>query len=144
MTRSLSLTLALALTAGVALAHEGVKDPDVMARMELMEDIKAATARIDKMRRGQAPFDAGKAAADRALLVEKAEAIPDAFARKAEDPKSEALPAIWTDWDDFTARAEEMAAAAASMRTGSRDALTGSFGDYAATCRACHEDYRMP
>ena len=41
-----------------ALAHTGVKNAQVMARMEAMEQIAAATKTLSEMAKRQIPFDA--------------------------------------------------------------------------------------
>ena len=138
-----SVTLLLALAAGAGLAHEGVENPAVMARMELMKDIGAATGTLGDMVKGEVAFDAGRAAAARAALVEAADRVPALFEAHESDPKSEARPAVWEDWDGFVVRAEAMQAATRGLETGSAAALRASFADLGASCQACHEDYRV-
>ena len=61
MHRKLILAGFLALGAGAGLAHQGVQNPAVMARMMLMEKIGNETKTLVQMARGQTPFDAGVA-----------------------------------------------------------------------------------
>lgn len=136
-------TLALALGATAALAHEGVKDPDVKARMDLMEEIRDATATLGGMARGKIAFDEEEAAAARAALIDHAEEIPAVFETEAMDPESEALPAIWDEYGDFTDRAETLVGAAEAMETGSLDAVRAGIRDVGRTCGGCHEVFRV-
>ncbi|MFO7854406.1 MAG: cytochrome c [Paracoccaceae bacterium] len=137
------VALVLLFAAGAALAHEGVENPAVMARMELMKDVGTATGTLGEMVKGETPFDAARAAEARAALIDAADRVPTLFEARETDPESEALPAVWEDWDGFVASAMEMQAAARGLETGTAEALRARFGDLGQTCRACHEDYRL-
>lgn len=139
--RALALTLILA--GGTALAHEGVQNPAVMERMDLMKSIGTETKALGDMVQGKTAFDPARAAAAQAALTEAAARIPALFKTRETDPKSEALPAVWDDWSGFVAKAEAMEAAARGLQTGSAQALQDSFADLGQSCRACHEDYRL-
>lgn len=133
--------LAIAV-AGAAFAHEGVKDPQVKARMDLMGEVKEATAVLGAMAKGARPHDAAAADAARQALAGAAAQIGPAFAAPATDPKSEALPAIWEDWDTFTASAVQMQRAAEAMDASTLEGLRAGMGPLAGSCRSCHEDFR--
>lgn len=137
-----SLTATLAL-AGAALAHGGVGNPAVKARMELMTDIKDATGIIGGMAKGKMAFDPDRAAAARAALRSSAEKIAEAFEDPAVDPKSEALPEIWENWDDFSAKADALVQAASGMETGTLEGVQAGLGALGASCGGCHKLYRM-
>lgn len=132
-----------ALLAGAALAHQGVKDPQVKARMDLMAEIKEATRGLGNMARGKAEFDPATAADLKATLERLSREVEPAFEAPADDPTSEALPVIWEDPDAFSRTAEEMAEAAAELRVRSREGLQASFAALAKSCRSCHESYRI-
>lgn len=143
MTKPLFLGLCTILTASVAIAHTGVKNEAVKARMHGMDQISAATKAIGLMARGQAAFDAGELANQAAILESEAAKIPALFEAQEDDPKSEALPAIWEDWEDFTLKSEEMGAAASSLASvSSPDDLNAAFRALGQTCSACHNAYR--
>lgn len=129
--------------AGTALAHSGVHDPDVRARMDLMIDIGGAIAVVGKMAQDRADFDAEKARAARASLIIHAQDIPGAFKTQASDPMSEAMPAIWENWDDFVAKAGGMAVAAEQMDASSLEGVKAGIGALARSCSACHRAYRV-
>mgnify|MGYP001829162567 CR=1 FL=1 len=57
--------LVLVLAASAALAHQGVKNPAVMERMEGMTDQAAAMKTLGQMATGKTAFDAAAAAAAR-------------------------------------------------------------------------------
>ncbi|MBT8413197.1 MAG: cytochrome c [Boseongicola sp.] len=139
----LTIALTLGFAATAALAHVGVKDPQVMARMNGMKAMGDDLKTLGQMARGLIPFD--EAAANAALVSLKAEndRIPALFAPEATDPKSEALPAIWSDPDGFAQRTTEMAAALNATRTSSPADIAASMRAIGAACSACHEDYRI-
>lgn len=129
--------------AGAALAHGGVKNPAVMARMNLMERIKQATATLGDMAKGSTAFDAGQAAKARARLIDAAGDVTVAFAAPETDPKSEALPAIWDDRDRFNAAAKALVRAAKRLDPSSPDGLRAGFGAVGKSCSDCHDRFRV-
>ena len=133
--------VAAIFVAGAALAHDGVKNPAVTARMEGMKQMGGAAKILGEMVKGAVAFDAASAnAAMETLRVESAR-IEALFEAEEDDPKSEALPAIWQDYPDFAAKAEALKAAA-SQTVGSLAELQGVTSQIGGVCRACHKDYR--
>lgn len=143
--KRLATTALLVALGTAALAHSGVKDKDVMARMEVMKAIGAQTKVIGTMAKGQAAFDAAAANAALRQIAAHSAQIPALFESQASDPKSEALPAIWEDWADFTALAEDSVTVAEGLAgsiTSEAD-LRPALGQVGATCKACHSKYRQ-
>lgn len=138
--KTLFLTLALAGT--VAIAKEGVNDPIVKARMELMSTIGQNTGVLGGMASDRAPFDAAAAAAAREALIAASAQITAKFEVEADDPLSESTPMIWMAFDDFTAKGEAMNAAATALDVSSLDAIRAGMGALGGTCRDCHTEYR--
>ena len=72
--------------------------------------------------------------------------FPALFADKATNSKSDALPIIWTQFDQFTAIVDEGKLAASKMReaalSGDKGLYADSFQALAATCNECHQTYR--
>lgn len=139
---ALAATLATGF-GGAAQAHQGVKNPVVKARMDLMTEIQKDTRLLGDMAKGKAAFDAQRAAAARAALIAAAARIAPAFEPAATSPKSEAAPEIWTDWDDFTDRAARMETAAKALDPGSLDGLRGTLPALGRSCGGCHDAYRI-
>ena len=141
-TRTVALILGVIGTA--ALAHNGVKDKDVMARMMGMSELSEQMKLIGSMAKGEAEFDAAAVNSALAGMSEDAAAIPALFQPRATDPKSEALPVIWDEFDTFTARADELAQVTAEL-AGAVDAaedLRPVMQRVGGACRNCHSDYR--
>lgn len=144
MRKGMILAVALTGLAGVALAHTGVKDKVVMKRMELMKSIGENTKTLGQMAKGKKPFDAEAARRAALEIANYAKTMPDHFEVKAEDPKDEAKPVIWDQFDDFTAKSLALEATARRF-AGSVEAkadLPGGLRDIGAACKACHEVYK--
>lgn len=138
-----ALAAALAAAGTLALAHAGVEDPDVMARMHSMKEIAAANKAVGLMLRGEAPFDAAVVATSAKIIAAESARIPALFESRADDPKSEALPAIWENWADFEAKAQAGVLAAEALGGVRREAdLAPAFAAVGQTCKACHTAYR--
>lgn len=143
MKTPLSLIVGLCLLSVSVVAHEGatgiVKDR--------MDKFKASQQALKQV------FTATKSGDLEAviLLAEQikawAEAMPAAFPVGSDDSPSEAAPAIWTDFSGFTAAAARHAEAASGLieAAGSGDvaATSAAAGQVAATCKACHQTYRL-
>lgn len=158
MKLALALTIAAALLTGglacaPAFAHDA-EDPyadAVEARHGLMLLMQSNVATLGGMAKGTAPYDAaiaGKAASNIAALASVLG--PDLFPAGSEAGKaadSYALPAIWTNGEDFLARIADLNTAAAAMQTAAgtgADALQGGMAALGGACAACHKAYRQP
>lgn len=142
--KPIATALIVTLSLGtVALAHEGVKDPIVAARMDAMSDTGAASKVLGDMARGRADFDADAAAEAKASLIAIAAELPALFEVNATDPKSEAKPEIWENFDDFTAKAAALGAAAEALDTTSLETLSAGMRAVGGSCGGCHKPYRL-
>ncbi|MEL6806937.1 MAG: cytochrome c [Pseudomonadota bacterium] len=144
MNHPMLVAVALAVCATSVLAHSGVKNPAVMARMHGMTLISDNVKVLGTMAKGQVAFDAASARAAAQAIADHAAQSVDLFAADETDPKSEALPAIWTDFDDFTIKAEALETAAADLAASvqSLEDVRAAMPKIGATCKACHSKYR--
>lgn len=136
---------ALACTvAFAAFAHSGVKNPAVMARMEGMKSMGLAVKTLGDMAKGKVAFDADAVALALERLALEAERTEALFEAKEDDPKSEALPVIWTQFADFEAKAHALEAVLAAQNQDMSDAanLGPTLKAIGAQCSACHKIYR--
>ncbi|MCE8519392.1 cytochrome c [Ruegeria pomeroyi] len=143
--RPIPLVVAL-FTASAALAHSGVSNPAVKARMHAMMQIADNTKILGAMAKGEAPFDADEARAAAAAIAAHAASVPTLFMAEEHDPKSEALPAIWQDFDTFGQRSEALtlAAAEAAGTIETEADLKPALARIGGTCKSCHQDFRKP
>ncbi len=139
----LCITLTL-FTATAGLAHEGVQNPAVMKRMHGMKEIQAHLKLIGDMAKGEAAFDAAAARSAAAGIAAEAAAAPALFEAPEDDPKSEAKPAIWEDFADFTAKSLELEDIASGLATSisAPDDLRPALQRLGENCKACHQLYR--
>jgi len=136
--------LALGLTAGVALAHSGVQNPAVMARMVNMSSIADQMKVLGAMAKGQSDFELSTAQTALKEISLLSGATQSHFAAPETDPKSEARPEIWTSFEDFTKRSKDLEALALGLAGSvtNLETLRAGMGQLAASCKACHSQYR--
>ena len=137
-----TLALSLMLVAGLALAKEGVKDPGVKLRMDTMDTMAQNMKLLTNMAGGKMDFSAGDAEAAKAEVLAASKKIPDLFKGHDMDPASDALPVIWTQWDDFTKTANAARMVVELIDTDTQDQLKASLGQVAQACKTCHTTYR--
>lgn len=137
-----AVILSLTLTAGVAIAKEGVEDPTVKARMDLMDIVGSSTKVLGDMAGDKAPYDATAAEAARVALAAAAAQIPVLFEVEADDPVSEARPDIWMNMEGFTEKAKDLETVAGAIDVSSLASLQAGMSDVAGACKACHSDFR--
>ena len=142
--KSIALGLLLA-TATAALAHQGVQNPAVKARMDGMNAIAENMKTLGQMSKGSTEFDAALARSAAAAIAEHAAATPGLFEANETDPKSEARPEIWSNFEDFIAKATELETIATGLSTSINDPadLNAAMGALGASCKSCHSVYRI-
>jgi cytochrome c556 len=135
-----TLILGLVMVSGIAFAE--ASDPTVKARQELMDANGGAMKVLGGMAKGEVAFDAAAAEAAKATLIAAAADTAAKFKDQATDPASHAKPEIWTTWDDFTAKADDLGKAAAALDTTSLDGVKAGLGAVGGACGACHQAYK--
>lgn len=140
------LAASVLVSAVPAMAQFQKPEDAVKYRQGSFTVMAAHFGRIGAMVQGKVPFDA-KLAQDNAALVETMSKLPWAgFGADTESVTSKAKPEIWKEKAKFDQGSDKLMAAAAALNTaaksGNLDAIKKAFGDTAATCKACHDDYR--
>jgi len=139
-----AVVLAAAIQAG---AHSGATGI-VKQRMEMMKAIGTNLKVLGSMVKGAASFDAQAARSAALAIAEHSADISSMFPDGPVVPPSEASEKIWTEWDRFTGLANDLAASAGQFAdkaggASSVDELKPEFGRIAATCKSCHESFRI-
>ena len=143
-------TLALAAAAfGIAspAAAQFAKPEDaVKYRQSVMFVMAQHFGRVGAMANGRVPFDA-KVAADNAEIVAEMAKLPwPGFAPNTDKLSQKAKSEIFTEQAKFKDHGDKLQAESvklvAAARTNSLDNLKAQFGNTAATCKACHDNYR--
>ena len=137
-----TLIVGLIMAGGIAFAQSKATDPDVKARQTLMDGNGGAMHTLGGMVKGEMAYDAAAAEAAKAVLVASAADIAAKFKTNATDPESHAKAEIWTNWDDFAAKAGDLGKAAAALDTTSLDSLKAGIGAVGGACGACHTLYK--
>jgi len=140
---ALSLSLAAILPAQAQFAKP---EDAVKYRKASFTVMSAHFGRLGTMANGKAPYDA-KAAADNAELVATLAKLPwAAFGEGTDKGETRAKPEIWKDAAKFKEAADkmqtEMGKLNVAAKAGNVDALKAAFGPAAASCKACHDNFR--
>ena len=99
---------------------------------------------LGQMWKGATEFDADVARSATAAIAEHASATPGLFEANETDPKSEARPEIWSNFEDFTDKASELEVIAIGVATSINDPsdLNAAMSALVANCKSCHSVYR--
>jgi len=148
MKRTLSLTgTLLALTLAIPAQAQFAKPEDAIKYRKASYTVMAAHfGRLGAMASGRAPYDA-KAAAENAELVATLSKLPwAAYGEGTDKGDTRAKPEIWKESAKFKEASDKMQAEVvklnAAAKAGNLDALKVAFGPAAASCKACHDNFR--
>lgn len=135
---------ALAVIATAAFAQD---DP-VATRKALMKANGAALGQLNRIVKGEQPFDAAAVQAALQKLSDDAVAFDPAtlFPAGSDQGDTKASPKIWEDAAGFQAAVDKFrtdTAAALAANPQDAAALQTQFGAVAANCGACHQAYRL-
>ena len=145
----ISLTLKISLiviffSSTLLLAHTGVKNEDVMKRMNLMKSMAENTKIIGEMLKKKIPFDLEQAKNSLIETSNLSKSTPSVFEKMAMDPKSESKIIIWEEFDNFRNLSNKLAdntLSAAENLSGFED-LKPALMRTASGCKECHTIYR--
>lgn len=141
--KKITIAIVAIVLSGAAIHAHSVENPVVQKRMDLMKEIKSAIGVLGGMAKGTIAFDVVAATAAQTTLIEQSELVATTFEANETDPKSEALPSIWENWDTFVEMADDLTFAAEGLDVTSLDGVRGGLGNIGASCGACHKKFRM-
>ena len=141
--KKITIAIVAMVLSGAAIHAHSVENPVVQKRMDLMKEIKSAIGVLGGMVKGTIAFDVVAATAAQTTLIEQSELVATTFEANETDPKSEALPSIWENWDTFVEMADDLTFAAEGLDVTSLDGVRGGLGNIGASCGACHKKFRM-
>ena len=132
-------TVALPASAQFAKAEDAIK-----YRQSALSVLGTHFSRLGAMANGKMPFDA-KSAQESAEVVAFMAKLPWAGFEAAHEG-GKAKPEVWKEQAKFKELATKLEAEtgklAAAAKTGDLDKVKAAFGPAAATCKACHDDFR--
>ena len=141
----LSLAFVMAsLGTSDTLAHSGVLNKDVAARMTLMSSMGRNMGVLGKMLQKKAPFDQGKAVEAINNIEQLAVETPTVFEKRVLDPKSEAKELIWEEFKSFTKISTGLATRAKQLSSSMKsfDDLRPALISLSQSCKECHSRFR--
>ena len=141
----LAIAIVLSIFVTSVFAHQGLQSEAIEARMLSMKKMASNMKALGSMIKGTEPFDAGKARSMTVQITKLASQVPALFKSKETDRKSEARPAIWLNFSDFTSKArnlEEKSAQLSKSIVSIRD-LKYAMKAIGSSCRSCHRSYRQ-
>lgn len=113
----------VAATVVTAFAHSGATGI-VKKRMDAMSDMGKATESLTKIMRGKQAYDAETVRTHAATIRSHAgTALIELFPEGSDGHPSEALPAIWSDWDRFSDLAQRLETLAAGLEAAAPNGL---------------------
>ncbi|GAA6209002.1 hypothetical protein NBRC116601_22950 [Cognatishimia sp. WU-CL00825] len=136
------LTVGL-MMASFALAHQGVTDPHIKARMHAMSTAGQASKTLGDMAKGKRAFEQEAAQQARADLLQISTDIPALFEVEALDLVTEAAPDIWSNFAQFQSRAEAMQKAVMDLDTSSPEEIARGMRAVGRSCGGCHKPFRI-
>ena len=138
------LILIFVTISSIAFAHSGVKDKNVKERMMVMKAMADNTKIIGQMLKGKTSFDENEAKLALERLSSLSLKTPKVFEVNATDPKSEAKPAIWDEFDEFTKLSKDLAEATEVLAgsVGTINDLRPALKRVSSGCKACHSKYQ--
>jgi len=142
-----ALVLSAALLGATAAQAQFQKPEDALKyRQSALFVMGQHFSRIGAMTSGRVRFDAKLAQENAAVVVAMSKLPWAGFTPNTENLKSNARPELWMEMDKVKAAADKMMASAVALesatKTGNLDAVKKAFGDTAASCKACHDNYR--
>lgn len=143
---SLALTMAMSAVALPASAQFAKAEDAVKYRQSALSIMNTHMGRIGAMTNGRVPYDA-KVAVENAEVVALVSHLPWAgFGPGTDKISARAKPEIWAQQAKFKASSEKLMAETANLlaaaKTNNLDNLKKAFASTAASCKACHDDFR--
>ena len=104
-------------------------DSGYVERSKLMQNIRLEFSVLARMSREKIEFDESLAESARLNLLKLATSTPTIFEDDDLPINSEALPAIWENWDDFVSKSEDLEFVLEGVDTSTLIDLRGSLGN---------------
>lgn len=118
----------------------------MLIRKSLLEQMGKSAKEPGKMMKQEIPFDAATVDAALDTIIANASKLPALFPEDSKSGgKTEALPAIWENKDEFTGRYDKLVAdaKAAKANLGDEFAFMEAWPKVAGNCGGCHKKYRV-
>ena len=143
---SVAIAAAACALSAPASAQFAKPEDAVKYRQSVMFVMSQHFGRVGAMANGRVPFD-GKVAADNAEIVAEMAKLPwPGFSANTDKLSQKAKSEIFSEQAKFKDHGDKLQAESvklvAAAKTNNLDNLKAQFGNAAATCKACHDNYR--
>ncbi len=137
----LALSAAFAITAS---AHKGATGV-VKERMDLMKSLSDTMKELAAMFRGKSAYSENAVRKAAVEIKGHGEHMRGLFPAGSNQHPSESRPEVWTKPEGFEKLTQDMIKAAIAMEAAAatRAQAQTAFGEIGATCKSCHDDYRI-
>ena len=139
-------TLASALWVSSAQAQFAKPEDAVKYRQSALQLIASHFGRMQPVMKGQVPYDAAAIKANVELL-KTLSVLPWAGFVEGSQAGTSAKPEVWSDAAGFKAAQSKFEGAvdklAVAANSSDLDRVRSAFGDVGASCKACHDSYRV-
>jgi len=147
LTLATGLLLGAALTLPALAAEKSPREKAVDYRQSLMTLVGDNFKPMGAMVKGKIPYDAKQFERyARDLEAVSHLDVLRGFPPDSDGQGSEAKPEIWFEWDDFTAKLQDMQDATRELRkvaaSGDPTAIKAQFTKTAKACKACHKKFK--
>jgi cytochrome c556 len=137
----------LLLAMGLPAQAQFAKTEDAIKYRKATFTVMAAHfSRLGAMANGRVPYDAVTAASNADVVAAMSKLPWAAFGEGTDKGDTRAKPEIWKEAAKYKEAADKMQAEIVKLNTaakaGNIDALKAAFGPAAATCKACHDNFR--
>ena len=131
---------------GSAQAQFAKPEDAVKYRQSALQLIASHFGRMQPVMKGQVPYDAAAIKANVELL-KTLSVLPWAGFVEGSQAGTSAKPEVWSDAAGFKAAQSKFEGAvdklAVAANSGDLDRVRAAFGDVGASCKACHDSYRV-
>lgn len=137
------------LVSATALSHGGATGI-VKERMDAMSDMSDQSKAIGKMFKGESDLNVEQILSTAELFIVHGNQMISLFPdtqQSRNGKKTEALPAIWSEWDKFSEMVDDFVIRSKSLRVTAADSddrkeLKDAFFSAARSCKGCHKRFR--
>jgi cytochrome c556 len=139
-----AVSVFVATAATTAWAHKGATGV-VKDRMTAMKSMADGMKPLSRMVTGKEAYSSARAKDIGKTIKQHAADIEGLFPKGSISGPSEALPAIWQNWDEFLGSARKLEKLAADLEAAAdqgQKAALPIFAQMGKTCSGCHEDFR--
>ncbi|OOY05392.1 cytochrome c [Thioclava sp. F28-4] len=126
MKSKLTIGLLVGATMATAVFAHGGAEGVVKERMDAMSAMGQSVKKLAPMMRGETDYDAAAVRAAARVFIEHSDGLTELFPEGSDSKPSEAKPEIWSEWDKFSALADQLKTASEGLAEAAGNGLMAS------------------